>query len=203
MSGDIQLARFGRRLQSQFGLRQLHTLTTLLGDVLPVVDIDRPLPDGQVFQGVDLCIGRSGLVGGAGQNATVSLSCAPSRIVTVEGVWISTQTTQQINMLFQESIAGAAGLSRYRDYRRALQGVPASSVISLSDPAPPATSFWGEYVLANTPYYVPLDIVLVQRPGTIVPTLLTVVATTVATTLNATFLWRERLPQPDEVTPQV
>jgi len=199
VSQDVQLARFGRQLQAQFGLRAMHILTSLVGDVLPTVNLDSPPPEFSLFQGVDLAIGQASLTSAAAEFPTVSLASHPQRIIVVEGVQIATQAASvPVQVSFQESIAGAAGVSSYRDTRRQRQGVPGARVVSLSDPILPGTAFLLTRSL-NNQLYLPLNVVLTQRTGTVVPSLLTVAGTTANSQLTATFYWRERLAQPDEL----
>jgi len=200
LSQDVQLARFGRQLQAQFGLKAMHVLTSLVGDVLPTVNLDTPPAEFSLFQGYDLAGGQASITAAAAEFACISVASHPQRIIVVDGVYISAGVNQQYFITFQESIAGAAGVAGYRDRRRALQGVPGGRLVQLSDPVlNNGAAFWTGRALANTTLYVPLNVVLTQRAGTVSPSLLSVYAGTANTFMSAAFTWRERLAQPDEL----
>lgn len=204
MSGDIQISRFGRGIQKLFGLRQEHTLVNVLGDVFPVTNIDAPPAALQVFFGVDLCAGQASSTGAAGELGTVSLraNANTGKIVTCKGIWLTTNTGQAISLAIQALNGVAASATKsFLDTRRLAQGVPTSDITALSVAAAPGPAFLTIRIPTAVSMFVPLDVVLTQALNSATALNLTAMCSTAATQVTASFIWEERLAQPDELTP--
>lgn len=203
---DVQTARFGRYLQSLFNLKQLHTLGEILPDAIPVIDLEQPRPENELFLGNDLCMGKGTDTGGAllyaqvgcGFNTTPSANALGS-VIIIEEVFVSVSVAQEVGLSYGSmSALASAGSASKLDTRR-FQQAPLGTVRFDNDAAAAPTAFWAQVVPADQTLSIKGPFVLSQVVGSFERAGLIVSCGTAATTLRASFRWRERALQPSDL----
>lgn len=190
---DIQTGRFGPLVQALFNLKQRLTLGQVFPDVMPVLDLEHPRAEMEIFSGNDLYWGFHAVSAVAGQNGQVvfSMPASAGRIAIVEKI-IAVDNVGPGLFLLNTSVGGTAGATAagvIRDTRRST--VASSARVTLATSAIPSTTNYQLLAgLTGTPAVCDTKIVIAPR-GSDTANLL-VQHQTANRVLNVGLVWRER-----------
>lgn len=190
---DILTGRFGRLVQALFNLNQPLTLGDAVPDVMPVMNIEAPRPEMEVFSENDLGFGFQEQTGAALEFPVVSLGIGAgrSKLIVVEDFRVSCAVANFIRVSIESLTGTASNFWGMRDFRRGVQGSPAARVTSRSTAAPPSTTErMGFHIAAGQSMLVPCDVILASVGPSSAPAIS--VWGDIASTIDVSFRWRER-----------
>lgn len=170
----------------------------VLTELFPMIDVENVPGELLALEGTVLGVGAIGILGAAGQTGKIQLfnPVDSGRLVTVTGLLLSTNTTQVLRVaIANASLSGGVATEVVRDLRRGIVIRPGSQIFSETSAGLVNANLIFR-LLANTPFFLKDDNGLfVLSPGTG----LSAGPATVATQIDGTFFWRERVAQPSEL----
>jgi len=164
-----------------------------LSELFPVLDVERVPAELLILGQIDICTGASQAVGAAGELGEVQLfnPAESGKIITITQVFVGTTTTQLIRWAFiTTGLLNATDTERFRDLRHPINQQPTGQIRTASNPT--LLQETGQIrIVGNTQAFIvdPENSVAVLPPGNG----MVVAATTVATTINVSYFWRERI----------
>lgn len=164
----------------------------LAEEIVPVTVVD-DLSDYGVTAATRQCAGASVQGAVVGEYSFAALGAVSEVRVKVSGVWFSSSTAQEILVILsnESSITITAGEKGYLDRR--IRGSPAATIGHETDAGlHTGTEIWRGLILADTPIYVPLGVILssgeIELPGR---TRMLVQCGTLNTNLRYAWNWSE------------
>lgn len=195
---DIQLGRFGQFLQGLFNLKQRHILGTVLPDVMPVIDVERRLPENEATAGVDLCACWTTVAAVAGErgNFTLTLPASSGRVAIIDRVTVHAAAagTYRLQMGSGTPTGATGAFSQFLDTRRRLTRATAVVRTSSSVGSLTTNGFFSMMVLATTSQRWDGAVVLANNPQLVGngPVFLMVECQTANQAFDVSVSWRER-----------
>ena len=200
VSDEIQQTRYDRLLRRVGGMIGPGSkVGTVVSELFPMIDVENVPGELLALMGTRLGFGGASITAGAGNRGKLQLfnPAGSGKLVTLTTVVLSSNTTQTFRFDTEDAIRGAAvGTAGFRDTRAPAAEVT-SAVINFQDDATTIPSAARLAMIADTPFLFtdPNGIVILQ-PGTG----WTVSTETLATSVQATFLWRERVAEQAELS---
>ncbi len=200
MSSELQQNRYDQIMRRVGGMIGTGSkVSEVLTELFPVVDLERVPGELLLLGGTRLCQGASIVTGAAGERARIQVfnPADSGTLITVSSVRLSTLSIQNIRWATTETaLTTGVGTEVFRDRRLPLLGRPVGAIRTDSTVA--ATGAHGlARLLASVMYSIEdPNAVAVLPPGTGFE----VGADTVATTVVATFYWRERTAEQSELS---
>lgn len=193
---DIQTGRFGPLVQALFNLKQRLTLGQVFPDVMPVLDLEQPRPEMEIFSGNDLFWGYHLQAPVAAENsqALFAMPAAAGRLAVIEEIIISNTSGATAEYLINTSTGGTAGATVAGTTRDTRRNVVASTMrVTLGTSPIPSTTAYRQIVVPNNTAVRVLDRPLVLAPRGASNANLLVQCQTVNLSMRVNLAWRERI----------
>ena len=197
---ELQQSRYDQLLRRVGDLKGPGSkVNDVLQELFPTLDVENVPGELLALMGTQPCFGGVVLTGSAGQRARIQLfnPVGSGKLIACSTVQVSVGTTQQIRWTVNSNaLATGVGVESYRDGRLGITARPAGQIRTSDTVA--ATDATGvlRCISGDTRFVTDPNAVAILPPGSG----LEFGSGTDATTINITFLWRERVGEPSELS---
>jgi len=199
VTNELQQTRYDRTIRRVGGIIGPGSkVAEALGELFPVIDVERIPGELLALGGTGLAQGSSILTAAAGERPSIMLfnPVDSGKLITVTTVFVSSSTGQIIRWNVNTTpLAVTVVGAQFRDGRLGIGTIPAGTILEESKVATTVTRGQGR-VLSGDMFQIKDDnSVAVLSPGSGME----VGGANVATTLNVSFAWRERAAEQSEL----
>ena len=199
MTSELQQNRYDRLIRRVGGIIGVGSkVSEVLTELFPMIDVEGERGELQILAGTILGMGSASKTGDAAERGRVQLfnPVGSGKIVTVTDVLVGSSATQLIS-IGRTTIVEPSGIGTQlaRDLRVAVSDRPVAAMFTDSEVAIVDGNILIR-ILANTNVIVsPKNGVMILAPGSGI----NVGPAGVATNINVTFFWRERVAETSEL----
>ena len=170
-----------------------------LGELFPVIDVERVPGELLALMGTDICVGASALTGAAGEVPRIQVfnPIGSGKLATVTQVIMSTNNAGVVRLAINATqLASGVATQTYRDRRKDVTSRPTCGIFQASTVAFTDANFQFRVLAGESFFLKDENGIAVLSPGSG----LEVGVTVLTAAINVTFLWRERVAEPAELS---